>query len=122
MNFDLKKPCKDCPFRTDNNFILNVDRVDEICHSITAGDQSFTCHKTSHFDEDGQPYPHKKEQHCAGALIMLEKMDDPNQMMRVAERCGFYDRTKLDMDSPVFDNDDEMLQEYEHRNDERKTA
>ena len=47
-------------------------------------------------------------EHCAGALIFLEAQEQPNQMMRIAERLGLYDRRKLDMESPVFDDADAM--------------
>lgn len=49
------------------------------------------------------------EQHCAGALILLEKLDRPSQMMRISERIGMYDRRKLDMDAPVFDTFRKMI-------------
>lgn len=39
--------------------------------------------------------------HCAGALIFLEKRYRPNQLMRISERLGMYDRTKLDMKAKV---------------------
>lgn len=116
MKFDLKQPCNNCPFRTDVDFYLDDHRVQEICDSITRNQQTFACHKTTRFDDDGETVPHKKEQHCAGALIMLEHMNQPNQMMRIAERCGFYDRNKLDMDALVFEHTDEMIEEYEVRN------
>lgn len=113
--FTLKTPCKDCPFRTDIMFYLPASRVKEICESITLHQQSFLCHKTTKFNEDGETIQHKDEIHCAGALIMLEHMEMPNQMMRIAERCGYYDRTKLDMDAPVFESDNDMIAEYEDR-------
>ncbi len=117
MEFNLKKPCKDCPFRTDNGFILSNSRVEEITNALVNQDQTFSCHKTiKHDDETGEGIEGKKTQHCAGALIMLEHMEKPNQMMRIAERCGFYDHTALDMDAPVFTNDDEMVDEYQIRN------
>ena len=111
MNFDLTAPCKDCPFRTDITFYLNTERVEEICDSITRRQQTFACHKTTkHDDETGRAIPHRKEQHCAGALIMLEKMERPNQMIRIAERCNAYDRRKLNMDAPVYDDCDAMIE------------
>ena len=46
-------------------------------------DGTFTCHKTTHLRDSEQ-------QHCAGALIMCEANDKPNQLMRIAEReCVF---------------------------------
>lgn len=52
----------------------------------------------------GTIVPTKDSQHCAGALIFLEKIEEPHQMMRICERLGMYDRTKLDMDAPVFES------------------
>ena len=116
--FGLKKPCKDCPFRTDIMFHLRTDRVEEICESLTLHQQSFHCHKTTKHDEDGETLPHDGESHCAGALIMLEHMEQPNQMMRISERLGGYDRTNLDMKAPVFESADEMIEEYAERNND----
>lgn len=105
MQFTMTKPCANCPFRTDRPFHLDPERTRDILHAITVGQQTFACHKTvdySHDDDEGDGRHHKKTQHCAGALILLEHIDRPNQMMRIAERLGLYDRTKLDMDAPVF--------------------
>lgn len=101
MNFDLKRPCADCPFRTDVPGYLSKARAAEIAHSLIEGQQTFSCHKLNDFSEDGEAIEGHKSQHCAGALIFLEAQGRPNQMMRIAERLGFYDRTRLDMDSPV---------------------
>jgi len=109
MNFDLKTPCKDCPFLATRKFPLMRERVEQIVVDITVCDQSFSCHKTVKHDHDGEHVRSDTEQHCAGALIMLEHMDEPNQMMRIAERVGLYDRRKLNMDAPVFTSTDEML-------------
>ena len=63
----------------------------------------FACHKTCDQDEETGDYvPNKDSHHCVGALIFLEKQNAPHQMMRICERLGLYDRTKLDMDAPVF--------------------
>lgn len=113
MNFSLKRPCAKCPFRTDVRPYLRPERAEEILLAITEQDATFACHETTEHDEDGDHMLTAKEQHCAGALIMLEKMDQPNQMMRIAERMGFYDRTKLHMDAPVYDCADDMLDQYE---------
>ena len=63
----------------------------------------FACHKTCELtEEDGGEFtPRKGSVHCAGALIYLEKRDRPHQMMRICERLGMYDRTKLDMEAEV---------------------
>lgn len=109
MNFDLKTPCKDCPFRTDVRGYITASRAREIIDAITSQQKTFACHKTTKHDDDGEHIPRDKEQHCAGATIFLERMDAPNQMMRIAERIGFYDRRKLDMAAPVFKTASAMI-------------
>lgn len=105
MKFDLPRPCKNCPFRSDIKGYLTKKRVREIIDGITREQATFSCHKSNDFEtgEDGwsETVETSKTQHCAGALIFLERLDRPNQMMRIAERLGMYNRSKLDMDSPV---------------------
>ncbi|RST57658.1 hypothetical protein D5F11_021600 [Siminovitchia terrae] len=97
MKFDLKTPCKDCPFikGSSTNKTLAEDRIEGIVDDIRAG-MTFTCHKTlqKHTSE---------QQHCAGALIFLEKENKPNQMMKIAERLGLYDHRKLKMNVEIID-------------------
>lgn len=97
MKLELKQPCKDCPFikGSSTNTTLREGRIDGIVEDIR-NDLSFTCHKT--LDKADQD-----QQHCAGALIFLEKEDNPNQLMRVAERLGMYDRTKLNMGVDIIE-------------------
>lgn len=102
MNFDLVRPCSHCPFRTDClKGWLGKWRAKELADAIVLQQQTFSCHETSGGrEDDGVRGP--DEQHCAGAAILLERLERPNQIMRIFERFGLYDRTKLDMDSPVF--------------------
>jgi hypothetical protein len=111
MKFDLVAPCKDCPFRTDVQLFLHPERAEEICDALERG-LTFSCHKTNDFDEEGETTETADSQHCAGALIMLEKMEMPNQMMRIAERLHMYDASKLRMDSPVYDDSEVMIDSY----------
>lgn len=63
----------------------------------------FCCHKTTKVsDETGDFEPKENSQHCAGLLIFLEHQNAPHQMMRICERLGMYDRSKLNMGAPVF--------------------
>lgn len=110
MNFDLKRPCKDCPFRTDVIPYLRPSRAREITDSLIRQQGTFSCHKTNDFGgDDGEAIETSKTQHCAGATIMLEKLGRPNQLMRIAERLGVYDRKKLDMAAPVYDTPAKMI-------------
>lgn len=116
MKFDLKAPCPKCPFRTDVVPFLSAARAREIVAGITDGDATFSCHAHNEFDEDEQGecvvIEGDRAQHCAGALIMLERMEQPNQMMRIAERIRLYDRTRLKMDSPVYADGAAMIAAY----------
>lgn len=104
--YALRKPCAACPFRTDIDFPLRSGRAREFADQIRGG-WEFPCHKTTvegEPDEEGgstmESGPGTKA--CAGALIVQEKEGRINQMMRVAERLGMYDASRLDMDAPVF--------------------
>jgi hypothetical protein len=71
------------------------------------------------YDDEGDPViASKKWKFCAGATIMLEKAQDPeqapaNQMLRIMERIGTYDHRKLDMEAPVFDSFAAMVEAQE---------
>lgn len=66
---------------------------------------AFPCHKSAKpvEDEDGFAEYHATEDsiHCAGALIFNEKRETPHQMMRICERIGLYDMTKLNMEAKI---------------------
>ncbi len=106
MKYDKTTPCDNCPFRSDKPFHLSRGRVREIQAGLVRG--GFPCHKTTVpcEDEDGSANLRAtdKSQHCAGALILLEKLETPSQMMRICERIGLYDATKLNMAAPVYDS------------------
>lgn len=102
MKFDMTTPCPKCPFRTDIKPFLRRDRAREISEALFPHQQTFACHVTVKYDDDGEDVISTDEQHCAGAAIVLERMNRPNQMMRIATRCGFYDPRKLDKKAPVF--------------------
>jgi len=108
MLFTMKEPCTHCPFRNDIRAYLNEERVEEILQSLDR--ETFACHKTIEHDDDGEGVYLKNTQHCAGALILLEKVDKPGQIMRIAERLGLYDRHKLNMNAPVFNSFEEMIE------------
>ena len=94
MNYNMTEPCDACPILLGSGFTYR---------SLSAhASGEFACHKTCELSDDtGNFEPKKKSLHCAGALIFLEKKNAPHQMMRIRERLGMYDRTKLNMDAPV---------------------
>lgn len=96
MKYTLTEPCPDCPFLKKNAKSYGVRRLKKFCRG------EFHCHKTGKQGDDSGDYiPISTSLHCAGALIFLEKRSQPHQMMRICERLGMYDRTKLKMDAPV---------------------
>lgn len=95
MKYNLTKPCDACPFLIANNFTHQS--------LVEHASGEFPCHKACDNDEETDEFVEKKNgktPHCAGALIFLEKIDQPHQMMRICERIGLYDRTKLDISDP----------------------
>lgn len=104
----MTSPCSQCPFRKDcPPGWLGKARAIEI-----ADGGEFPCHKTVTRDGDGDRVETDKEQHCAGMLILLEKMERPHQMMRICERIGLYDMRKLNMDAPVFGSRTEFVRHH----------
>lgn len=104
--YRLVSPCAHCPFRNDIPPFLTSVRVREIEDSLERGE--FPCHETVTYDDEGEHVPMRDEAHCAGALILKEKLGESSQMMRIAERLGMYDARKLKLDAPVYDSFDEM--------------
>lgn len=113
--FARVKPCKKCPFRTDVEPYLTQDRVTEIVTDVANG-APFWCHETTVMvedDEDGSEMaPDENSAVCAGSIIVMEKMDQPNQYLRIAERVGAYDRERMHMDSPVHESWGAMQQHF----------
>jgi hypothetical protein len=99
MDYEQTKPCAECPFLKKFRHGFTTKQLEGFARG------EFACHKTCEItetDEEGAVFtPTKESHHCAGALIYLEKRNRPHQMMRIAERLGMYDRTKLDMDADI---------------------
>lgn len=112
MNFDLKRPCAECPFRRDIPGYLTGARAREIANAVLDG-STFPCHHTTETIEtdDGESdcVATAESQHCAGALILARRRGRSSQLSRVAERLGYYDPSALDMESPVFISAAEMI-------------
>lgn len=111
--YGLTSPCDQCPFRRDVPGFLREGSVREI--ETTLERAEFHCHKTLDYsgdEEDGEGRETPRTKHCAGALIMLEKMEAPSQMMRICERVDLYKPDELDMAAPVFDDFDEMAEHH----------
>ena len=51
VNFNLKRPCANCPFRTDIRPFLRRDQAQQIADSLLDQQQTFACHKTVDYSE-----------------------------------------------------------------------
>lgn len=92
---NVKKPCKDCPFRKDSlRGWLGRERMAEILES-----QSFVCHK-------------KTDLQCAGHMLIN---DDRNGFVRLARRFGI--KLNLSGKDLVFQSAQDCLEH--HANDRR---
>ncbi len=124
MKYEKTTPCENCPFRSDVRPYLKKARVLEIERGLVRGD--FPCHKTTvpteGEDGEGDLRATENSQHCAGALIILEKMERPSQMMRICERLGLYDARKLNMAAPVYDSFRQMVNAQGKRTAQKATA
>jgi len=101
MKYTMTSPCDQCPF-------LNTPQMKrgfKLARLKAFAESGFPCHQTASAveDEDGfsEFHANDKSVHCAGALIFNEKRGYANQMMRICERLGFYDASKLDMEANV---------------------
>jgi hypothetical protein len=80
MNFDVKRPCSNCPFRLYGAIELRNGRLAQIVHELRADDHKwFICHKTIGRGSESQ---------CVGAMVYLLKIDAPSVSMRVAAAVG----------------------------------
>jgi len=99
--YAMREPCSECPFLRGsplNNYI-KYERLLEFAEG------EFPCHRACKVDENEGFVPRNdKTPHCAGALIFNERRGRPHQMMRICERIGHYDRTKLNMHADVGSN------------------
>lgn len=112
MQFDLTRPCGNCPFKTRPYFPLHPGRRQEIADSLLNGG-SFACHKTTGEDDEGDACETPDSKFCAGALITLAKQGDlyAPQMVRIAARLKLFDESKLNLKAPVYDSLDAFVED-----------
>lgn len=102
MRFDLKRPCKACPFRTDRPGYLDPERAAEIATSLMDDDYSwFGCHETTIADDNGDLHCGDETQHCQGALQFLLGTTGLNIASRIAVLTGELKLDEVDRSVPV---------------------
>lgn len=94
--FDVKQPCKDCPFRKDADMrhSLGPDRMKEIVSNLLDDDnKTFTCHKTIDYDNRQNK---DQEQMCMGSMVFLHKIGRPTISQRLAYAWGHLDPREVE--------------------------
>lgn len=71
----VKKPCKNCPFRSDIKPFLHPKRAAELAYSASNPYSDFPCHKTFDYDGDEDDFGRKtgdfsQQKTCAGFLTL----------------------------------------------------
>lgn len=95
VNLNVKRSCANCPFRKQGAIELHPGRLEGIVGDLLADDRTpFLCHKTVYregnegevvVDEDGneESLPGPKSSVCAGSMVFLHKLGQPNVAMRL---------------------------------------
>ena len=94
-DFNLKKPCSNCPFRGDEQAIkLMPGRREGIISQLLTGQiPSFPCHKTvyrkgrENFDDEDQYQP-TDICHCPGAIAVCQKFGRDPVVVQIGVRLG----------------------------------
>lgn len=109
--FNLIRPCRDCPFRTDGAGVLvRPGHAREIVKSLVGRGEPFSCHKTVVYEDfDDGPEVVAADEVCAGAMLLLSAIDRPNTLMQLGQRLGFFDPAKLDLSAPSCRTVEEFL-------------
>lgn len=106
--FDLKRPCRNCPFRKGHGsqFRLGRERVMEIAKAT-----AFQCHKTVDYDHwaDEAKRAGDRPQQCAGLMAVLYRDGRDNQITQIAERLLGYDPSQLDPRGEAYETLDDAL-------------
>ena len=116
--YDLKTPCKNCPFRNDDTRIVFAarERAEEIAEG--AYRNGFPCHLSAEYieddlgDTDGFEFG-QDTQYCAGHMILMLKdncegawpgIDNDEGLVEwVADRIGDY------WNAPVFETEEDFI-------------
>jgi hypothetical protein len=72
----IKIPCKHCPFRKDVKPFLHPERAEELAYATQSPYQSFSCHKTTSHDDEGEVEYSENNKECAGFLTLAAQNDD----------------------------------------------
>ena len=116
MRYDLKTPCKNCPFRSDATAIRFscAERAEEI--EDQAYRNGFPCHLSAEYreddygEEDGY-HATDESQHCIGYIIMMMNEGQESAWPGIGNDEKLIERlyAQVDLRAPVFGSTDEFV-------------
>jgi hypothetical protein len=75
----MKKPCNNCPFRKDSKQgWLGLKRIKEILKQDT-----FVCHKTLEYDDEGNNLNNTTLKQCAGHMIHRKELNVFYRLLKI---------------------------------------
>lgn len=102
MKFNLRSPCKDCPFRAEGAIHLERGRLAGIVKDLHDDYNHFLCHKTVHhpkggeWDDDGGYTPSGEESVCIGATAFMMRQGYIPIVLRLALMRGEISREEIE--------------------------
>ena len=117
MRFDLREPCKHCPFRTDETRITfrGRERAEEI--EERAYRHGFPCHVSAECEENTLTGEEtfvfgEQTQHCVGYILMQLRDGCGTPWPGIGNDEELADRLaeRLDWDAPVFENVQQFIE------------
>lgn len=108
MNFKLRRPCANCPFKAEGAIELRAGRLEGIVEDLRSDLTCFPCHKTARGehveDADGESHYEQTglEQACIGALSYMEREGQIPVLARLAIRSGEITKEDIRAVRPVL--------------------
>jgi len=104
IGFDLKKPCKDCPFKVEHeaDWIPEAISNEEMIQKIHDAEYSQGCHRFNDgISGESQEEP-KNPQYCAGAILSMMKRGISNKILDEGKNCGKFNPDEMDTSIEVI--------------------
>jgi hypothetical protein len=103
MSDFMKKPCANCPYRTDVKPFLHPERGEELAYIAQNPYNTFTCHKTLSEGRDGDLFEGSNSKVCAGFLSLQHNENGET----------WYDNDGFEPSPKVYETSYDMAAAYE---------
>lgn len=104
----VKKPCVHCPYRRDVKPFLTPKRGEELAYLAQNPYNSFPCHKTLDYDDDGDTCYKNDTKMCAGFLTLMHNENGKTP----------YDSSGFEPSDNVYCDTYEMIDAYANEEEE----